>query len=427
MKKKVKTDQELLDSLAGMGHLRRVAGLLSHLHEVGCTRDRAGNREFHFDDHVLLVLLYLFNPMIDSMRMLVRLAGLEGAREKLGIRRRVSLGSFSESCRVFEPAMLKGVVEQLYGQMLPVGREEMFRDIKGLVELVDGTTLDTLGSVTEAMWLSNGKRSWKLHLGFEVDRHIPTSFDLTDSRGKGLADERAVLGRRVEPGRTYVTDRGYAQFALFNRIHAAGSNYVCRVRDNSVYEVISDAPLAGEDVAAGVISDQIVRLGSNSGKSGEVDHPLRLICIKTTPHLRRGKGGGCSGGGQGGPASDGVLRIATDLLDPPAHVIGFLYEKRWTLEVFVRFLKQTLGCRHLISTRRQGIEIQIYAAVIACMLINITTGRKPDKWMVTLMGLHLAGVASEADVARELTRKDNTGVKLRAKAEELKKMGIIVR
>jgi len=38
-----------------------VAGLLSSLHKSGCDRDKAANRELHFDDYVLLILLYLFN------------------------------------------------------------------------------------------------------------------------------------------------------------------------------------------------------------------------------------------------------------------------------------------------------------------------------------------------------------------------------
>jgi hypothetical protein len=51
-----------LGDIRGMKRLRRVAGLLSSLHEAGCGRDKAGNRELHYDDYVLLVLLYLFNP-----------------------------------------------------------------------------------------------------------------------------------------------------------------------------------------------------------------------------------------------------------------------------------------------------------------------------------------------------------------------------
>lgn len=420
-----KEARELMKKLGHFKQLRRVAGLLSFLHDNGCDRDGAGNRQLHFDDYVMLCLLWMFNPLIDSMRMLQRVANLEEFQAKMGIER-FSLGSFSESCRVFEPSLLKQVVEQLSGQLHPVGRQAMFKNLPGVIELVDGTVLKTLRSVVEAMWLpgTNGEDSqrthaWKLHLNFDVDHHVPASWELTDARGEGASDEKQVLRKRLQAERTYVMDRYYAQFKLFNEIHAIGSAYACRVRDNSVYEVVEDRPLSEEDKAAGVISDQIVRMGMGSKPGVRPDHPLRLVCVKTTPHAKRGK----AAGGSSGPPSDGVLRIATNLLEAPAHVIAFLYEYRWTLEVFIRFFKQILGCRHLLSTKREGIEIQIYAAIICCMLINITTGKKPNKWMATLMSLYLSGWASEKDVLRELTKPDNRGIKLRAKDELWKKLG----
>jgi hypothetical protein len=419
-------DEKLVAKLGHFKQLRKVAGMLAFLHDNGCDRDKAANRELHFDDYVLLILLWMFNPAIDSMRALQRVAGVQEVQKKLNIKR-FSLGSFSESCRQFEPSMLKSVVEQLAGEMHPVARQELFKKLPGMVELVDGTLLKTLRTVVEAMWLpgTDGKEAhrthaWKLHLNFDVDHHVPVSWELTDARGKGASDEKNVLRRRLQADRTYVMDRYYAQFKLFNEIRAIGSSYVCRVRDNSIYEVVEDRKLSPEDIEAGVISDQIVTMGMSSKPGARPDHPIRLVCVKMTPHRKRGK----TAGGTSGAPSDGVLRIATNLLDAPAHVIAFLYEYRWTLEVFIRFFKQILGCRHLLSTKREGIEIQIYAAIICCMLINILTGKKPNKWMVTLMSLYLNGWASDADVLRELNRPDNTGIKLRAKDELWKKLGV---
>jgi len=302
----------------------------------------------------------------------------------------------------------------------------MLKGLPGVIELVDGTVLKTLRTVVEAMWLpAAGKKArrthaWKLHLNFDVDHHVPASWELTDARGEGKSHERNVLRKRLAANHTYVMDRNYAEFKLFNDIHRICSSYVCRLRDNSVYEVLEDRPLSPEDIAAGVLSDQIVRMGDGSKPGARPDHPMRLVCVKTTPHEKRGR----VGGGTTGPGSDGILRIATNLLDVPAEVIAFCYAYRWTLEVFIRFFKQILGCRHLLSTRREGIEIQIYAAVICCVLINILTGKKPNKWMVTLMSLYLSGWASDADVLRELNKPDNTGIKLRAKAELWKKLGV---
>lgn len=414
------------EQLRGFKQLRRVAQMLCSLHEVGCERDKPGNRELHFDDYVLLVLLYLFNPLIDSMRTLQKAADLTEVQKRLGIKR-FSLGSFSESCRVFEPAMLQKVVDQLAGGLLPIERNVLFKQLPGKLTLVDSTVIRTLCTVAEAMFLPLGdgrhSHAWRLHLHLDVDHHVPDRWEITDPRNTGKSDEKSVLRRNLCAGHTYIMDRWYAQFTLWNDIKAAGSSYVCRVRDNSVYEVLENRPLDQQARDAGVISDQIVHIGLSKKPSERADHPTRLICIACTPHQKRGKGKR-HGVGQTGPTSDGTLRIVTDLLDVPAHVIAFLYEYRWTIEVFFRFFKQILGCRHLLSTRIEGIQIQVYAAVICCLLLNTLTGRKPNKWMVTLMALYLQGLASDDDVLRELNKPDNTGVKLRAQDELWKKLGV---
>src|SRR5436190_3057730 len=280
-----------VSELRGFKQLRRIAKLLRVLSDGGCARDTAGNRELHFDDYVLLVLLFLFNPAIDSMRQLQRVAGLDGVQRRLGIRR-FSLGSFSESCRVFEPHRLQAVIAQLAPRLHPVGRREVFRDLPHAIELVDGTILDTLCTVARAMYVTrvDGSRqhAFKLHLGFDVDGHVPAAhFAVTDARGAGDSDERVVLRRRLAAGHTYVMDRGYAQFQLFNDIHAIGSSYVCRVRDNTApAAVLRDGPLTGRDRDAGVLGDRVVTLDKRSGASAECHHPVRLVCVKTTPHAK---------------------------------------------------------------------------------------------------------------------------------------------
>lgn len=423
-----------VNDLRGFKQLRRVAGLLSFLHDAGCDRDKANNRELHFDDYVLLILLYLFNPLIDSMRTLQQVAALPEVQKRLGIKR-FSLGSFSESCRVFEPEMLQQVVDQLAGELRPIDRHELFKALPGKLTLVDSTVIDTLCTVAEAMFLPLGDRSgkdghshaWRLHLQFDVDHHVPVAWEITEPKNTGKSDEKSVLRRKLQAGHTYVMDRWYAQFTLWNDIKKANSSYVCRVRDNSVYDVIESRPLDDQAIQAGIISDQIVQMGLSKKRSERADHPTRLICITCTPHQKRGKRRGPNhraGYGQTGPTSDGVLRIVTDLLDAPAHVIAFLYEYRWTIEIFFRFLKQIMGCRHLLSTKSEGVQIQIYAAVICCLMLNTLTGRKPTKWHVTLMALYLQGLATDDDVLRELNKPDNTGIKLRAKDELWKKLGV---
>src|SRR6266481_107188 len=82
-----------------LGHLKRVFPLLDRLHDVGCERDKAGNRQLFFDDYCKLVLLYTWNPCINSIKMLQQAVGLKSVAKALGVKR-FSAGSFSESARV---------------------------------------------------------------------------------------------------------------------------------------------------------------------------------------------------------------------------------------------------------------------------------------------------------------------------------------
>ena len=101
---------------------------------------------------------------------------------------------------------------------------------------------------------------------------------------------------------------------------------------------------------------------------------MRLVLVECTPHKKTGG----RKGGTAGPPSDGLLRIATNLLDVPAEIVADIYRQRWTIELFFRFFKHVLGCRHLLSTARGGIEIQTYCAIIACLLLGTVDRRQAD-------------------------------------------------
>jgi IS4 transposase len=183
-------------------------------------------------------------------------------------------------------------------------------------------------------------------------------------------------------------------------IAAIGSNSVCRVRDNSAYEVVEERPLSAEAVAAGVTFDAVVRRGRDRQTPDRPEHLLRLIFIPTTPHEKRGK----AGGGTAGPRSNGVLRLATNLLDAPAEGSGLIYQRRWMIEIFFRFLKHILGCRRLLSTNPVGVEIQAYCAIIACLLIALWTGKQPTKRTYEMICFYFIGWADEEELLEHLQK-----------------------
>lgn len=88
----------------------------------------------------------------------------------------------------------------------------------------------------------------------------------------------------------------------------------------------------------------------------------------------------------------------------PAEIIALIYIERWTIEIFFRFFKHVLGCRHLLSHSQQGIEIQTYCAIIACMLISLWTGRKPTLRTYEMICHYFTGLASEGELLAHLAK-----------------------
>jgi hypothetical protein len=401
-----------------LGHLRRVFDLLDRLKDVGTARDKAGNRRLFFPAYVKLMLLYAWNPVIDSLRKLQEAVALEHVAKAAGIGR-FSLGSFSESVRVFDPEHLKPIMSELAGQLQPLGaKDPRLADFKHALTLVDSTVLRALSRLArsacglEARYNTarDGRAvyGWRLHTQLDLETFNPHHIDRTGARNAGDQHEKNVLRRNLQADRCYVCDGAYADRTLFDDIVQAQSSYVIRLREDSAFEIAQERLLSQEALDAGVVRDAIVSL-----EAGQ-QHPLRLIVLQVQPHQRRTR--------KGTHDSDLIL-LATSLLDLPAELIALIYLYRYTVELFFRIFKQLLGMRHLLSQRSEGIDIQVYCTVIVCLLLCLITGKKPNQSNRNMIGWHLIGLASQQELIDHLNKPDNTGVKLAAKAELWKKLG----
>ena len=165
--------------------------------------------------------------------------------------------------------------------------------------------------------------------------------------------------------------------------------------------MIEERALTDADRAENVLSDQVVTFGNPTNNvTSPINHPIRLVIVKIKPHVSKGK----YKGGSSGVDSDGLLRIATNLLDVPAEIIAILYAYRWTIEIFFRQFKHLLGCRHLLSHNQNGIEIQSYCAIIACLLIALWTGRKPTKRTHEMLCFHMMDWATTDELEAHLAK-----------------------
>lgn len=359
-------------ALQGLKYFRLLGPLLERLAVEGAERDRAGRREWFFDHHASLVLLYFFNATVTSLRGLQRMSELDRLQKKLGVPR-VSLGALSEAARVFDSAALVPIVDELAQRCVPLMAGREAEALAGLTA-VDGTVLKALPRMTWALWQAD-HRGAKLHVHFDVARGVPVAATLTPAAQSEITQLRQTLA----PDRLYVLDRGYASFQLMRDILDAGSSFVLRVKDNTALVAHQEErPLTELDHVAGVVRDVVVKKLGTAHHKDFLQRPVRLVVVQTNDRT--------------GESSQ--LWLVTDRLDLPADLVALAYRRRWTVELFFRWLKSILGVRHLLSTSQNGLRIQMYVALIASLLIVLWTGRKLNKPTWEMIQHYLNGWAT---------------------------------
>lgn len=393
------------DAIQGLKYFKLIRGLLKSLHG----HSDCPNRLLHYDQLGALVILRFFNPVLTSLRSIQQASGLRNVQRKLGLRR-ASLGSLSESSRVFDPDLLKEIVEELAGRTVAVDAPERPAGLDKELDViaVDGSLIEALPRMAWALWLDDEHRAAKVHLEFDILRGVPRGVALTDGNG----NEKQVLHDRLEPNRLYVLDAGYGKYGLFEEIRQKGSSFVARLRDNAVYDILEERSLTEADTQNGVIFDRVVALGSPA-KQRDFSSPVRVVKVHITnpPHrglARRPSRVSSKKTFRHRPTETDLL-IVTDQMDIPAETVAMLYRYRWTIELFFRWFKCILRFNHLIFESERGMKILVYCALIASLLITLWTGRKPTKRTLEMVQFYFQGWAELDELEAHIAAlKENT-------------------
>jgi hypothetical protein len=331
-------------------------------------------REVLAEDYFCLLLFGLFNPALKSARALCHASG-RFAKMREVCSRPMAEASFSEAQHVFDPELLAGVLRQLAREAK--GRAEFgdarVRQAVEALTLVDGTVLRALDRMAWAPASGHGC-AIKLHLHFSVFDQLPEDWTVTP----GKVCERKTWKRKVQPGTCYVADRLYSKDHRFlAELQQRKIDFVLRLCGN-VIRTPAGPPrtLTAADHAAGVISDRQERLGL--GEEGPV---VRVVEIH---------------------AAGKEFVLITSREDLPAEIVGLIYRYRWQIELFFKWFKMILGCRHWLAESPSGVAIQLYGALIATLLLMLLTKERPTKRQMEAIHLYFVGFATEDELMREL-------------------------
>jgi len=347
-------------------------------------------RRMELGDYLSLFLFGLINPAVRTMRGLCSASALERVQKEV-CARPVSLGSFSEAQAVVD----FGLLEEVFGQLAQeVGATkssgEPALDKRWLI--VDSTLWEVLPRMHWALWRHQGcaQHAVRLHLSLHVVDDKPLRATVSEGR---LCERRAWRGR-WEAGDAYVGDRYFGEdYQLFGELNEKGCAYVLRLRDEAVFEIEEQLPVSEEEAQACVLRQAWGHLGC---KSRYRSTRVRLVWVQTPKE---------------------VLMLVTNQnpQQMSAALVARLYRQRWQVELFFRWIKCILGCRHWLAESRKGVAIQVYLALIAALLLQLHSGRRPTRRMMELIQLHLMGAASleelENGLARELAALERAKIK----------------
>jgi hypothetical protein len=221
------------------------------------------------------------------------------------------------------------------------------RKVRAPVRLIDSTSLKL--SSLSSCWarFSDDMCGAKLHVVYDPNEDRPVYFVTTPAKINDITPAKAI---EIEPQATYVFDLGYYDFAWWAELDAKGCRFVTRFKINTPLNVVEECPVPkNQDL---ILSDRIGHLPERLAYSRKnpMQDPVREICIR----IESGK----------------VLRLLTNDLDAPAQEIADLYKSRWQIELFFRWIKQTLEIKHFLGTSQNAVRIQIAVALIAFLLLR---------------------------------------------------------
>jgi Transposase DDE domain/Domain of unknown function (DUF4372) len=239
------------------------------------------------------------------------------------------------------------VFSELLSIMMKQAHRGLRRKLAEATYLIDATSVRL--SEHSASWarFSAGVCGAKLHVIYDAAAECPIYAGVSAAN---VNDITVAQKMPIEPGATYVFDLGYYDYAWWAQLDAAGCRIVTRFKSNTQLDVSEQLPITE---GSNILSDRIGFLPARqaSRRRNPMQDAVREVRVVT----ETGK----------------VLRILSNDLDASAKEIADLYRRRWAIELFFRWIKQTLRITHFVGTSENAIRTQIAVALIAFLLLRL--------------------------------------------------------
>ena len=256
----------------------------------------------------------------------------------------------NRSCEVFKylyELLVAHYKDVLSGSYLTgfIGKEVNINNVK----LFDSTTftlfVDVFTGAGRNKLSGKKKGGIKAHVLLSLHSLVPDMVWMSSAS----KNDKDFLGQlNPKKGEVYIFDKGYVNYTAYDNFTEKEAFYVTRISENAVYRVESEAEIDYlESQTTGIWKDQIISL-----KVGDRVIKARLVTFKSAI---KGK----------------VFRFITNMFEVQATTVAKLYKNRWEIEPFFKQLKQNFELKAFYSDSRQGIQTQIWLALIANLIFTV--------------------------------------------------------
>jgi hypothetical protein len=254
--------------------------------------------------------------------------------------------------------------EDVFGQVLSQcqglaatrsGGQRKFRFKHKLISM-DATVIDLCATVFDWALYRRTKGAVKLHLMLDHDGFLPCYAVITEGKQHEV---RVAQQWQYEPGTLLVMDRGYNDYAWFSNLTRQGVYFVTRMKDNADYIVVEDRELPHRK---GLVRDQVICFYKQA-RDGQEGY-FRRVEFYDDEH-------------------DRVLVFLTNHLTLAAATVAAVYKQRWQIELFFKALKQSLRVKTFVGTSANALKTQLWAALIAMLLIKYLQLKATFGWSLS--------------------------------------------
>jgi hypothetical protein len=264
----------------------------------------------------------------------------------LGIRGEVSRSTLADANECRDWRVYADFAQVLIAMARPLyAGDSLAAELDSTVYALDSTTIDVCLSLCPWAPYQRSRGAVKMHTLLDLRGSIPTFIDITHGRSH---DVLALDRMDFEPGAFYVMDRGYVSFGRLFRIHQTGAFFVTRALSTTQTGRQCSRPVSRD---TGLRSDQTVLLTGVKTR----DHYAVALRRVTYVDLPTGK----------------RFIFLTNNFLLPALTIAQLYQSRWNIEVFFKWIKQHLRIKSFLGNSANAIKTQIWIAISVYLLVAI--------------------------------------------------------